>query len=417
LRRLCSRYPYPHPPIRKIAMETLERAIPSVFIVPLTEFMVGICVFIALLYGQRELTLLGLLVLGITIGARLWSRLSLSGIRCSAMVDKQILFPGESFALRVSAENAKFLPVWLQISVPFEGAFDPDSGEMRFTSECGLLWYQQVRFNRELIARSRGVYRVGPPRIKVGDLFGFFPREKRTEGDIQVVVYPRLVPLKPFSLPSRDFFGVPGAKTPVQDPIYILGTRDYQHGRPARHIHWKTSARHTRLQEKVFEPSEQKKVLLAVEVGQFEKANASENFERTLEVVGSLAVQSHQKSYALGFVTNGVVDGGPSILPIGRRLQQLSSILEILARLKMRANGSLADIMYRGLEFPWGVSCVHFSCEQDEGTRAIAQYFSHRRIPVIFVMCSSRAPWDGNGHTSGKMYCLDEIRIEEAQAP
>jgi uncharacterized protein (DUF58 family) len=397
-------------------METLERATPSIFIVPLMEFMVGACLFIALLYGQRELTLLGLLVLGVSIGARLWSRLSLSGIKCSAWVDKHKLFPGEPFVLRVNAENAKFLPVWLQMSVTFEGVCDASSGEMRFTAECGLLWYQQVRFIRELVARSRGVYRVGPTQMKVGDLIGFFPRQKPTEGDIELIVYPRLVPLKPFTLPSRDFFGVPGAKTPVQDPIYILGTRDYQYGQPARYIHWKASARHNRLQEKVFEPSEQKKVLLAVEVGQFQKANASENFERTLEVVGSLAVEYHRRTYALGFVTNGVVEGGPSILPMGRSPQQLPAVLELLARLKMRASRSLTDIICRVLELPWGVSCVHFAWALDEETETIAQYFSHRRIPVKFVMCSSRGPLEGNGQLpGGKMYCLDEICAKEAQ--
>jgi uncharacterized protein (DUF58 family) len=399
-------------------METVESRPASIFISPFVDFLVGVCLFIALLHGQRDLTLLAFLVLGITIGARLWSRLSLSGIRCSSMVDKHKVFPDESLALHVSAENAKFLPVWLQMSVPVEGALEPSSAEMSFTSECGLLWYQQARFDWELIARRRGVYRVGPAHMKVGDLLGFFPREKRTEGDIHVIVYPRLVPLKPFSLPRRDFFGVPGAKSPVQDPIYILGTRDYQHWRPARHIHWKASARHNRLQEKVFEPSEQEKVLLAVEVSQFERDNASESFERTLEVVGSLAVQCHQRGYALGLVTNGVVEGGPPILPMGRSPQQLPSILEILARLKMRASGKLADTLYRALEIPWGLSCVHFSHEQDEGTRANAQYFSHRRIPMISVVCSSRALWEGDGHKLGsKMYCLDEIRIEEAQKP
>jgi uncharacterized protein (DUF58 family) len=399
-------------------METLETRVPSIFIVPLMQFLVGVCLFVALLHGQRDLTVLALLVLGITIGARLWSRLSLSGIRCSLIVDKHKLFPGESLALHVSAENAKFLPVWLQMRLPVEGALAPASGEVSFSSECGLLWYQQARFNWNLVARRRGVYRVGPAHLKVGDLFGFFPRDKWTEGDIHVVVYPRLVPLKPFSLPRRDFFGVPGARSPVQDPIYILGTRDYQHWRPARHIHWKASARHNRLQEKVFEPSEQEKVLLAVEVSQFERDNASESFERTLEVVGSLAVQFHRKGYAFGFVTNGVVEGGPSILPMGRSPQELSSILEILARLKMRANGNLEDTLCRALALPWGVSCVYFSCEQDEGTLATAQYFSHRRIPMIFVVCSSRAPWEGDGHKLGvKMYCLDEIRVEEAQNP
>ena len=73
-------------------------------------------------------------------------------------------------------------------------------------------------------------------------------------------------------------------------------------------------------------------------MSQFERANASESFERTLEVAGSLAVNSDERGYALGLVTNGVVEGGPPALPIGRSPQKLSSILEILARLKMRAN-------------------------------------------------------------------------------
>jgi len=396
-------------------METLESRPSSIFISPLVEFLVGVLLFIALLHGQRDLALLALLVLGTMLGARLWGRLSLPRIRCSSTVDKHKVFPGESLTLRVSVQNAKLLPVWLRISMPEESALVPSSREMTFTSECGLLWYQQARFNWELVARRRGVYSLGQAYLKAGDLLGFFPREKRTEADVHVIVYPRLVPLKPLSLPRRDLFGVPGAKSPVHDPIYILGTRDYQQSRPARHIHWKASARHNRLQEKAFEPSEQEKVLLAVEVSQFEGYRASESFERTLEVMGSLAVQCHQRGYALGFATNGVVEGGPPILPIGRSPRQLPAILETLARLSMRASGKLADTLNRAQEFTWGVSCVHFSYNRDEGTRATAQYFSHRKIPMISVVCSSRPPWEGDGHKLwGKMYCLDEIRTEKA---
>ena len=399
-------------------METLESRLPSLFIVRPVQFLVGVCLFISLLYGQRDLTILALLVLGITILTDLWSRLSFSGIRCSSVLDKYRLFPGESLTLHVRVKNAKFLPVWLQMSMHVEGALDPTPGEMSFTGDCWLLWYQQAHFNWGLLARRRGVYRVGSGHMKVGDLLGFFPREKQAEGDTQVIVYPRLVPLKPVSLPSRDFFGSPGAKSPVQDPIYILGTRDYQHGRPARHIHWKASARHNRLQEKIFEPSEQKKVLLAVEVGQFQKANASERFEHTLEVVGSLAVESYQRGYALGFVTNGLVDGGPSFLSMGRSPQKLSAILEILARLKMRADGSIEDILSRILELPWGLSCVHFSYEQDQGTRATAQYLSHNMIPTIFVVSTARSQWERDGRIfKAKTYRLDEIRVEEAEKP
>jgi len=397
-------------------MEAPETRIPSIFIIPLMQFLVGICLFIALLNGQRDLTVLALLILGIMTGARLWSRLGLSGIRYSSMVDKDKLFPDESLALQVTAENHKFLPVWLQMSVAVTGGLEPSSGQRGLTGERGLLWYQKARFNWELIARRRGVYRIGPAHVKAGDLFGFFPREKRAGAEMQVIVYPRLVQLKPFSLPRRDFFGVPGAKSPVQDPVYILGTRDYRHWRPARHIHWKASAHHNRLQEKVFEPSEQEKVLLAVEVSRFEREQASESFEQTLEVVGSLTVQCHQRGYALGLVTNGVAEGGPSILPIGRSPQQVPSILEILARLKMRAEGSLADMLYRALELPWGVSCIHFSYGINGGTPSSAQYFQNKRIPTIFVVGSSHSPWDGHTHR-GTVYSLDEIRIEGARKP
>ena len=84
------------------------------------------------------------------------------------------------------------------------------------------------------------------------------------------------MPLGPLSLPRRDFFGVPGGESPVDDPVYILGTTDYQNGRPAKYIHWKASARHHRLQEKVFESTEQEKILLVVDVDQFVKAEAED---------------------------------------------------------------------------------------------------------------------------------------------
>jgi hypothetical protein len=155
-------------------------------------------------------------------------------------------------------------------------------------------------------------------------------------------------------------------------------------------------------------------VLLAVEVSQFERSNASEHFERTLEVVASLAVQSHQQGYAVGLVANGMVEGGPSLLPIGRSPQQVASILEILARLKMKAYGSLVDTLNRIPALPWGVSCLHFSYQRGEETLGAGQFLSHKRIPPIFVVCTCPHPGEGDrGTPEGTIVRLDEIRIEE----
>jgi uncharacterized protein (DUF58 family) len=398
-------------------MEVPETRLSSIFIVPPMRFFVGVLLFIALLHGERDLSVLGFLVLGIVSGAKLWSRLSLSGITCYSMVDKGKVFPGETLTLNISAENAKFLPVWLKMRMPVDGPLNSSSGETTFVTESGLLWYQRARFKWELVARRRGVHRIGPPQIKVADLFGFFPREKEVQEFLHIIVYPRLVPLKPLSLPRRDLFGVPGAKSPVQDPIYILGTRDYQHWQPARYIHWKASARHNRLQEKVFEPSEQEKVLLVVEVDQFGQHNAEEDFERTLEAVASLALRLDQRGFAVGLVTNGLVEGGgPTIVPIARNPQQLPAILEVLARLRMAARGDLADTLHLGLELSWGVSCVHFSYDQDAITLTTEGYFSRRKIPVVFVVCQSHIiSGQAKYNVRGKVYSLDELFIKEEQ--
>jgi len=395
-------------------MESQEGRVPTIFIVPLIQFFAGLLLFVALLHSQRDLAVLAILVLGVMGGVRLWSRMSLSGIKCYSMVDKGKVFPGEALTLHVDVENAKFLPVWLQITMPVDGSLNPSSDERTITHQSGLLWYQRAHFNHTLIAQQRGIHNVGPPRIKVADLFGFFPRKRGEKHHLHVIVYPRLVPLKPVSLPQRDFFGIPGAKSPVQDPIYILGTRDYQHWRPARYIHWKASARHNVLQEKAFEPSEQLKVLFVVDVEQFNKKNKVEEFEHTLEAVASHAVQYDQRGYAMGLVTNGAVQGGPAIMPIARNPQQLPAILEVLARLHMRVKRDLVDTLQCGLQLVWGTSCIHFSYEETIKARAIEGYFSHRKIPMVFVVCQPRSLSGDNGHkVRSKVYPLDEIRIKE----
>jgi len=398
-------------------MEERDRGIPTIFVVPLILFFVGLLLFIALLHGQRDLIFLSLLVLVLVFGAKLWTRISLSGMTSHLVVNKQKVFPGEKLTLRINAENRKFLPVWLQMQVPITGPIYPSSGETALTREDSLLWYQRTHAEWEVTAQRRGVHQIGPPHILVGDLFAFFSREKKTEEFQQITVFPRIVPLKSFPLPRRDFFGVPGAKSPVQDPIYILGTRDYQHGQPAKYIHWKASARHHRLQEKVCEPTEQEKVLFVVDVNQFASHQMEEEFENTLEIVASLALRMDKRGYALGLVRNGAVfGGGPAIVPIARNRQQLPAILEVLARLQMKSKGDLLDILGRGLEIHWGMSCVHFSYEEDGTHVGAEQYFKHRKTPVLFFVCRPRSSVRRDSPEIWRMTrCIEEIRIKEVE--
>jgi uncharacterized protein (DUF58 family) len=392
-------------------MQEYEDRLPSLFVIPLMQFFVGLFLFIALLNRQWGLTVLTLLVLITVRGAKIWSTSSLAGLKCYSVADKMRTFPGEKITLNVRVENSKFLPIWIRMRVPVHGSLHPSGSDTSLTKESGLLWYQTVSLQWELTAKRRGWHRIGPPNLMAGDLLGFFTQKRQMADSIHVIVYPRLVPLKAFSIHRRELFGSPGAKSPVHDPIYLIGTREYQHWQPARYIHWKASARHNRLEQKVCEPTTQVKVLIIVEVDQFASRNMEESFERTLEIVASLAVQLDSQGYALGLATNGLISGGNlSVLPIARTPQQLSDILEVLARLQMESKGDLVNLLKNGLELPRDLSCVYFSYEKNDTAIATTEFFAQCKIPMVSIVCQRTSPPGVNdSDIGGKTYSLDEI--------
>jgi uncharacterized protein (DUF58 family) len=383
-----------------------------IFTSRLIQFFLILFLLVALLNHQRDFTLFILLILGIAFGAKLWSGLSLAHIKTSTTIDRQKLFPDEPVRMDLHVENAKWLPVWFRVELS-AGTLDHEADDGPMPRECGLLWHQNVSFAWTLKPQKRGVYAVGPPRITVGDLMGFYPRAKKEREALQLVVFPRLVSLKSFSFAKRDYFGTPGSKSPVQDPVYILGTRDYQSWRPARFIHWKASSRQNRLQEKIFEPSEQAKVLLIMEVGQFELHNAEMAFENTLELVASIAVQLNRQGYALGFMTDGAVDGNSSgVVPLARNSRQLSMILEILARLKMKTARPIDDFSRKGFDIYWGTSCARFAYKSDPDDVTIIRRLKQRKIPFAsFLYEVDYADQQSLRFAKESVYRIEDIRV------
>jgi uncharacterized protein (DUF58 family) len=395
-------------------MNVDQYRLPTVLIIPLIQLIVVVFLFIALLNDHRDLTVLILVVLAILSGTKIWSRLSPAKICHKIASDKQRGFPGETFIFSSRIRNAKILPVLSQLSVSFSRDFQSVDDPAALKKSCSLLWYQEANFSWHLIALRRGVYRLGSAELRVGDLFGFYDTEPDAAAPVDVIVYPRLIPLKPVRLPRRDLFGIPGSKSPIDDPVYVYGTREYQSGRPARYIHWKASARLARLQEKICEPAAQEKILLIVVVDRFLEHRAHADFEKILEVAASAAVQFDRAGFAVGLVTNGELKGGgSSVLPIGRGTQQIPRILETLARLQMKPSAALGDILRNGLKLPWGTTGVNLSYDIGESSREIFAFFNRRRGPMVSVVCRTDGSTTGwQKLKAGEVLTLEEICVD-----
>jgi uncharacterized protein (DUF58 family) len=173
------------------------------------------------------------------------------------------------------------------------------------------------------------------------------------------------------------------------------------------------------LQEKVFEPTEQEKVLLLLSVAEFAKNGAEDQFEETLEAVASLAVRLDRQGCSVGLVTNGMVLGeGPTTVPVARNPQHLPALLEVLARLQMTSKEDLLDILLGQFSLFRGVSCVHFSFQEDETTVATEQYLRQRNMPVVFLVCQRRdVSEEGGQNVKSRVYSLEALRVNWIGGP
>jgi len=217
-------------------------------------------------FHQPLLLIIGLLILIVTGTTEIWGRYCLQDLDYKReFSEKRVLF-GEEITLSLSVENAKLLPLpWLETedSVPSALVY-PDrhmrisvrSNSVVFENLFSILPYERVKRRYTIQCVARGVHTFGPTVLRSGDVFGFLNREVSLPNWQYLLVYPMIVPLTRFGLPARHPFGdFRAPRRLLEDPLRVIGVRNYSYGDDLRRIHWKATARTMQLQSKIYEPT------------------------------------------------------------------------------------------------------------------------------------------------------------------
>lgn len=321
--------------------------------------------------------MIGLAALVFTTGgaARLWSRLSLEDVRYVRTLSEHRAFAGETIDVRLSLHNAKWLPVpWIEVREQLPqvmplvvGRTQPSGmqGIVYLLRQAGLSGGERVVWPLQLQARERGYYRVGPTRLRSGDIFGLFERDEAVGQAASIVVYPRTVPLPDLGLPAaRPFGDRRGGERIYEDPLLIAGARDYVPGDPLKRIDWKASARIGRMQSRQYEPSHTQSMVIALNVSTMEHSWQGQDpvaLERGVIVAASVARWAFEEQLAVGLIANGSFPDAdrPIRIGSGRRPDQLMHVLEALAMVTGFATSPLAaELQQRGHALPAGATLV-----------------------------------------------------------
>jgi uncharacterized protein (DUF58 family) len=258
---------------------------------------------------------------------------------------EQYLFPGDEGQVSLVVQNPTVLPfAWISIldSIPRNLVLGTRLPKPVFS--LGPKQSREVAF--PLLARERGVYRLGPLELFVGDFFGISTWRHHIAAEQTIVVYPQVRSLPELALPSRLSFGnFPALQRIHPDPTRLAGVRPYEQGDPLRTIHWPASARTQALQVKQFDHTVTVNCRIFLDFCQ-DSYSVSQFFpatERAVTTAASLAAHIIQRGEACGLATNAVLneylpestgisyDTGHIHLRPRQGAQQLSEILSILA--------------------------------------------------------------------------------------
>ena len=336
---------------------------------------------VSVLLREPAIFLISLLLALLAAVSHLWAKYCLVNVSYRRVFESKRLFWGEESELRVEIVNAKLLPLpWLRIDDDVPAALEIaesrangsfSAGRQRLVHTLSLRWYERVTRRYRIRGVRRGVWSVGPTQLRSGDFFGFDIQRLTLGNREDITVYPRTVPVRGLTLPSGHPVGdARSQQRLLDDPLRLMGVRDYTRSDTFRHIHWKATARRQALQTKVFEPSASQPTAIflnvdtAVQSANFLSGQDWELAELAIVAAASIARTLWASGHSLGLYANALGARGAQRLHLRPRKHpaQLVRLLEALAHIDGRARWSIEALLQsEAPRLPYGTTLVVIS--------------------------------------------------------
>jgi uncharacterized protein (DUF58 family) len=344
-------------------------------------FIIFLMILAVFLRAESALTVI-YMVVGTFLLGFWWNKRALRHIEVTRNYVEHA-FLGEVVSVVLKIKNNSILPIlWLEIH---EGlSVDLRSGKgLKQVFSLGIR--EEKLINYDLMPRKRGYYPIGPLLISSGDPLGLMQPTQKEFPSSPLTVYPQVVNMPAFGLPSQSPFGTIKHKNPVfEDPSRILGKRDFQNGDSIRRIDWKASAATGQLQVKLYEASIS--LELAILLDLHRSSYALKTFytatELSISAAASVAAWGKTHRQSVGLVTNGVDPQHNHQMPTPLKPRtgtgHFIHILEILARIQPGERLPLEKLIQDSLaDLSWGATLVVISGNLHEDM--LVQLFKARK--------------------------------------
>jgi uncharacterized protein (DUF58 family) len=238
-----------------------------------------------------------------------WAKWGIGRLNVQIERPRGDLSVGEELHELITVRNSGGPPrAWIEI----EDMTDiPGVSLGRVVSLPGIVTFRRVEAKARLI--QRGEFTLGPLVIRSADPFGIFPQERRITGARRIRIYPRIIDLPDFVLPSTELSGEHARRrrSPMLSPE-VASIREYQPGDAISRIHWPSTARTGQLMVKLFDRGRAGEVWVIFD--QEGGTQAGEGAESTDEYGATIAASTVNKYLSLQLPVGYAAHGSASLV-------------------------------------------------------------------------------------------------------
>ena len=294
----------------------------------LMPLLVGVLFFVQLIEPFRGWQILLVGLAGAWLLGYLWSRSVAKGLRLTREIRFGWAQVGDRLMERFTLENkGRLRALWVEVA---DHSSLPGYQASRVVDIEGG---RSIRWFKKAICTHRGLFRLGPLKMRTGDPFGLYSVDLEYPLSIPLLVLPPVLPLPSIEVAAGGRSGEGRLKTDgLERTVSVSHVREYQLDDQWRWIHWPTSARRQSLYVRSFDGAPAGDWWLVLDMNREVHIGFGQNSTEEHEVIlaASLADRGIRSGRAVGLVAaNEELIWLPPRGGEGQRWQILYSLAQI----------------------------------------------------------------------------------------
>jgi len=357
---------------------------------------VFLCVFIFTPWRPVQFVCLFFILL--IMGSRLYSEYLCRSLRVTRRDTEIRGFRYEWIDVELVVENHGRLPAFMLAVNDSPGMLSV----FRDNKSLGTLGGHRSRLLKwQGYGAYRGVFTLGPARLRGADPLGLFPFTLRAKETCRLFVYPALgyVRLKP---PGGIPLGVLLSGNPFhEDLTRRRSIREYSGGDELRRINWKVSARMTTDDSFVLMVNEYEAslsyplvVFLNADPAEYPPKNREFHLERVIEAAAGLCTMASRERQALGIILHTspfeadgeIAPAAVTHIPILERLAALQRRQIDKDEDNSKSRGSVAALVEKAKSLPFGTRLVYAGPSLEDENIRLIEGIKKSQITLEYLM-------------------------------